>query len=726
MKHFYESAMIIAYLLISLTSAHSQTGAWIEHSFTTFGSGSRLYKCGENCIIYTQQNATKVIFFDINSSAWSELDFAATQHFYNVLANGNVAFTFSDSFLVAYNAITSNWDTLRYEGEPVDTSNYISYRRSYQIGENLIMFVTDQKFYIFDVTGDGWQEYSYTLPANFTNGVFWIGDTYAGIMLNPSMDIPTNLAYSTYTQSFAETDRGMYLGAASEMADGFAGSYIYGSEDDYYLVGYSALTNEFSRIEVDADYAPESGIYLTENHHTEFTVYEATARTVITPYELVRYDVWCYDTRLAAWAANSYEFDPTENPGFGGWYLGGRYAYVPNTDNDADSMIVLYYSGLTGSFCFIETELGYFYPHGIAIQGRVTMAFGDSNAVYAYNFETGQTAITGIGSEYYRRNINGHDYLTFNRYDNTDYSTTYIYHGPSNTWTTINLENAYYGGYAAGSHIYTESTSGANCGTLFYSPILNETTWVDFSGSSSISKNSSDYLAIAGWTDDVVLYDARSGNTFEINIPNTTASYLTDNIMFASNTDDYTFYAYSSLTDTVSSLTVGSTPYKYIPKDYIGLGYVVSGGTDYYAYNGFYGNFVALDPVENMVGHANGGKTALVVRTYTLYAFDPEEPTTGMDEQADDPLPQTFSLAQNYPNPFNDATIINYNLPTSSDVTIEIYDILGRLVDSHGIENQPAGNHQYHWQADNVSSGVYFYKLEAGAVSETKKMVLLK
>jgi len=91
-----------------------------------------------------------------------------------------------------------------------------------------------------------------------------------------------------------------------------------------------------------------------------------------------------------------------------------------------------------------------------------------------------------------------------------------------------------------------------------------------------------------------------------------------------------------------------------------------------------------------------------------------------------DIIPKSINLSQNYPNPFNASTTISYTLPCQSDVTIDIYDILGRKVQTLVSTNQPAGYHRVIWQADEFTSGVYFYKLKTGDYIETKKMMLLK
>ena len=116
-----------------------------------------------------------------------------------------------------------------------------------------------------------------------------------------------------------------------------------------------------------------------------------------------------------------------------------------------------------------------------------------------------------------------------------------------------------------------------------------------------------------------------------------------------------------------------------------------------------------------------GSFTTNYTRVY-LVKFAPEE-TYNEDHNI---TPLTFSLEQNYPNPFNAATTISYELPKASDVKIEIYDIGGRKVASLDEGKQIAGKHSIQWNAGGLSSGVYFYKINAGNYSETKKLVLMK
>ncbi len=85
-----------------------------------------------------------------------------------------------------------------------------------------------------------------------------------------------------------------------------------------------------------------------------------------------------------------------------------------------------------------------------------------------------------------------------------------------------------------------------------------------------------------------------------------------------------------------------------------------------------------------------------------------------------------FELQQNFPNPFNPSTTIKYSIPTSNFVTIKVYDVLGNEVAALVNEEKPAGTYEVNFNASQLSSGIYFYKLQAGSFVETKKMILLR
>jgi photosystem II stability/assembly factor-like uncharacterized protein len=89
-------------------------------------------------------------------------------------------------------------------------------------------------------------------------------------------------------------------------------------------------------------------------------------------------------------------------------------------------------------------------------------------------------------------------------------------------------------------------------------------------------------------------------------------------------------------------------------------------------------------------------------------------------------LPAATLLYDNYPNPFNPSTTIRYELARFSEVKLSVYDVLGREISMLVNEEQPAGRYSVKWDATRLSSGVYFYRLQAGPIVETKKMLLVK
>lgn len=89
-------------------------------------------------------------------------------------------------------------------------------------------------------------------------------------------------------------------------------------------------------------------------------------------------------------------------------------------------------------------------------------------------------------------------------------------------------------------------------------------------------------------------------------------------------------------------------------------------------------------------------------------------------------IPKEYGLEQNYPNPFNPNTVISYQLPVNSFVTLKIYDLLGREIATLVDEQLKTGSHEMEFDGSNFVSGIYLYRIVAGTFSDTKKMVLVK
>ena len=130
-----------------------------------------------------------------------------------------------------------------------------------------------------------------------------------------------------------------------------------------------------------------------------------------------------------------------------------------------------------------------------------------------------------------------------------------------------------------------------------------------------------------------------------------------------------------------------------------------------------------LRTIEDMfrIGHAgSSADSSAIPSNYWLY-------TTGLNSgKKHSQIPQSFHLFQNYPNPFNPSTTIKYDLPNEGFVSLKIYNILGKEVKTLVSENESAGTYNISFNASDLPSGIYFYRLSSGNFAQVKKLLLLK
>ena len=178
-----------------------------------------------------------------------------------------------------------------------------------------------------------------------------------------------------------------------------------------------------------------------------------------------------------------------------------------------------------------------------------------------------------------------------------------------------------------------------------------------------------------------------------------------------------------SLSNPISVNTIGSDP----------PGIVTS---NFYGYNSNYFVAVTLEPAQGYWVKANqSGKLILsssaeahspnVIRVVATSELPPEAPENG--RSIPEPrTPDRFALEQNYPNPFNPSTEIRFRVPLSGFVSLKVCDVLGREVATLVSEELQPGHYEKIFNANGLSSGVYFYQLKARSFTEAKKLILLK
>jgi len=148
------------------------------------------------------------------------------------------------------------------------------------------------------------------------------------------------------------------------------------------------------------------------------------------------------------------------------------------------------------------------------------------------------------------------------------------------------------------------------------------------------------------------------------------------------------------------------------------------------------GNFdlIKNDPVDIIVAYtAEQGTDELnsITKTRQTVSYIHEEyennfsTLVGVEEKPEE-INKSFSLSQNYPNPFNPTTIIKFSIPHSQFSTLKVYDILGQEVATIFNEVKARGTYQLTFNASQLASGVYFYRLTSGDFVRTRKMMLIK
>ncbi len=172
----------------------------------------------------------------------------------------------------------------------------------------------------------------------------------------------------------------------------------------------------------------------------------------------------------------------------------------------------------------------------------------------------------------------------------------------------------------------------------------------------------------------------------------------------------------------IKCITIDDSDYKWIGTSYDGL--AVFDDRSWTVYNkdnsGLPNNYItsiAIDKAGNKWIGTDGGLA--VYNSDGILALEENNTTK-------DIFPEDYLLFQNYPNPFNPTTIISYQLPSFSNVDLSIYNLLGQKVATLVNERQRAGYHQIEWDAGRFSSGIYFYRIEAGEFQDVKKMILLR
>jgi S-formylglutathione hydrolase FrmB len=306
---------------------------------------------------------------------------------------------------------------------------------------------------------------------------------------------------------------------------------------------------------------------------------------------------------------------------------------------------------------------------------------------------------------------------------------------------------------SAGEEVWTRSYNGpANSGDRASSLAVDGNGNVYVTGYSWVSKSSSDYATIkynsAGDTLWVRRYNGHgnsnnyasslavdgSGNVYVTgNSQDSDTGYDFATIKYNSNGDTLWTRRYNGSTnhdDWAISLALDGSGNVYVTgssdSSIVTIRYSTNGNEEWiakYRYTNGWSSPVGIRVDASGNVFVSGTSTGTDGSVYTTIKYS-QTPNAINDYVST--IPVNFFLSQNYPNPFNPSTTIRYSLPSSANVKLSVYDLLGREIATLVNEEQSAGWKEVQWNAGRVSSGIYFYKLTTGSFVEVKKMMVLK
>jgi len=716
--------LLLSSIIIFMSSGSlPQQQSWILQNLQASMSGIHLYKAGGDCIVHTRASSQYIYFFDINNKNWIEYDIGSQQNMIAVEAGKHVAMAYSDTLLIAFSSKLSTCKSIRYFGNIISPNGTVSGTRGYGCGDNGAYVFTEQNImYVFDALIGEWKSYQYGEVQNASGASnFWCGDKYvAGIFQRFYPDKYRNVAYSLITGTFNQTDMGgvYYASTGIAMTGGFVSTYAGGPE--IINTGYSAYTNLFYTIQEDPPLSNLTLGYMDESWM------DCVTRNVY-GYALTRGDaqsrelkINTFDTQRAIWVTYTTSFTPSQIYGPSNLRVGGNTSIT--SMYDVNGPVTFYiYSGETGSYNIYPTGVLYnAHPYYYNVGLESAMTLDDWNHGWFHNSKTGFSQSITFQDSIKTNYLMSTEYGSFCRYSN--YQSTmmdlWFFNSKTNrlSKTTIS-KDASDASYSPYSFVMVNISS--NNAALFYSPIHDSIMFVNSSLTYRATRGIFSWLYNTGST---LLFDAANLNLVELNSnPVSSMHIYSDSLMLFKTEYVYTVYDASNKLTTTFDLG-GLAGYNIMNGNIVLVSN--SNNSKYYAFQKTKTDWNELLPEGNHLGVSVGNNTALVVRHNKIYAFAPD----GLNEFVpENTIPvKSFSLSQNFPNPFNPSTRIQYQVPSISQVVLKIYDVLGNEIATLVNEEQSEGVYEIEFNASKLSSGVYFYRLQADVFSETKKFMLIK
>jgi hypothetical protein len=590
---------------------------------------------------------------------------------------------------------------------------------------------------VFDVEDATWHSFSYTPPgaAPWEGGVQGKRD-YIYLILKIVNQYPTTVvAYSLHTKSFAQSTEENVL-QFSQLDHGF--SFIRSTTTPYLAGCYSAYTGQFEFKTHDRLIEGIGGPGVPEELVSPLICHAFRTIEQING-NIYRYYFWAYNTLIGNFA--EYTFEYTYN---GSNYVpvggtgGGRHAFVLIRNVDAaDTIECVLYSAETHSFSHFVTPLVYWGNMSFSSGGSIFDSF-DESEFYLYDVETGDNYThpvywtSGISPSVSARPLGNYwNVFAYKEYlDDTLH--VFSYNRTYNNFHTFDVMSNQTVSGSGGGELYRMLVQDSMNDDLLLLFSPNHNTWIEKNMAATSYWGGEGNYCYINYTslNQIYFYDGQSNHEYLFPSAQQSQDVFARDSVFLMYSNEGKYIGYSMNEHASSEYTVNKFTSEQW-KNFIVLNLNIGSGSqnELLLYDG-YNNIFAPLTLTTAQGIRKiswpGGKTAFVAsQNGYLFAYFPNNPSAVEDDNI---LTEglRYTLSQNYPNPFNPSTTINWQVPEAGNVTIKIYDVLGREVTTLVNQKFSAGEYETVFDASRFSSGVYFYQIKAGEFIQTKKMTLLK
>ena len=748
MKNIFKIILIFFILLVTAKITYPENrGAWVEYQWHKEIANSWHKKVGGNCVIWVDDDSGTVIAFDNHSHRWHEYN-ANTQLPWNhdVKAGEDVAIVWYDSLVVVFNALNHTFHELTYEGS---LKNNVD---GYGCIKSAVWFLTDKKLYVFDSEDNNWHNIVYTKPDNDENYILWaqFKEDYLLFDLESSINTSNHqlLTYSLITKIFKQFTTNVQPNTILDK--GFTFIYNDGPVTAHYFGGYSAVTAEFTTFTPGAAFLPignsldASSIF--PQTVSSFYSFVPKAPPVYTA------NLYCYNTETGEFNSTAFDFMYAGNDGLNirTMYSGCNLTTISIWNRGGDGRIgYIVYSGITGAFSSFTSDLIRTSANATSgpICGKDVFGDFDGNNFIGYNIASQSVVYTGIpspppGSNHHQILRSGNNWAAdFCKLVNKDTVIISVYNGYTNTTKqlTVNSDLSYNPIINPNILGFESHVNGEYPEIIIFTPGDNSFHQQLLSSGPAVLDRR-DCIEVFSANDQLItLYDGITGSIYQFNFgrsinyfDDSHYNYFTDNFTVLCTGDDSNI-GYSTFTHTEVTYQDGNDHWL----SSHGAVALSDNHDKILAYNALYNCFTPLIKTDDLGAIRSmwpGDSTGIVITSSgKIFAYDPYLATTSVgDENNSLNVPEKFKLFQNYPNPFNPTTTIKYSIPRSTEyysvqqTTLKVYDILGREVATLVNKEQKPGNYEIKFNADDFGSGIYFYRLQSGSFTQSRKMILLK